>query len=438
MRKSNMILAAAAIAAAASGAWAQTITTLVKEGDLVTDVGNVTLINMVTVNNAGQWAVEADTNNADTNIDEVVLKNGSVFFREGQVLADPPGSSLNSFDDHNLNNNGDWGGNLFLAGTGSTNNDSGVYFNSNLSMQESRVSTAPQFSANTVYVGFFGAKLDDSNRHWIMASVDDPAIATTVDRAIVRADLNPSGQVLSETVIAKEGDVLPGHDQAVADFGTGPHDWAINNVGSVMFVVDGAGDTLTDFAVYLNNTQLAREGSASPVAGRNWSSLASTVVDVNDSGGYVYTGSLDGDAASNVIIIKNGAKFRQEGDTLPAIGGTFTFTSFGTGPVQIDNAGNVVWFGDWNDPNLDIDTGLFYNDQLLVQEGVTTIDGVIVDTIASGQDAFQLSDNGAFLIFEATLVGGIDGAFMVAIPEPATLGLASIGALGLLRRRRGA
>jgi len=41
------------------------------------------------------------------------------------------------------------------------------------------------------------------------------------------------------------------------------------------------------------------------------------------------------------------------------------------------------------------------------------INGVIVDTIANGQDAFQLSPNGQWAIFEATLNNGLDGAFLI-------------------------
>jgi hypothetical protein len=86
--------------------------------------------------------------------------------------------------------------------------------------------------------------------------------------------------------------------------------------------------------------------------------------------------------------------------------------------VQIDDNRNVLWYGDWNDPNTDVDTGLFLNDILLVQEGVTMIDGSIVDTIANAQDAFAISDDGHYVIFEASLPGSIQGAFLIEIDAP--------------------
>ncbi len=68
--------------------------------------------------------------------------------------------------------------------------------------------------------------------------------------------------------------------------------------------------------------------------------------------------------------------------------------------------------------DLDIDTGLFLDDLLIVQEGVTDVGGIIIDTIASGQDAFHLSDNGMWGMFEADLVGGISGAFLMDFTGP--------------------
>ncbi|MCS7034610.1 MAG: hypothetical protein NZ561_11565 [Phycisphaerae bacterium] len=422
---------------AASTSWGQ-IVSLVKRGDTVPGVGNVTLIQNLSVNNSGQWLVEADTDGPTTG-DVVLLKNGNLFLREGQPLpGNPPGSvTLSSFDAVNLNNSSVFGGNLFLAGTGSTSNDSGVYQDANLVMQEGTISAAPQFSPNTPYIGWFETKLNDNGQHLVMASVDDPSIPTTVDRAIVRWNVAPNGTLLSETVIAKEGDVLPGTTQAVVDFGTSPHAFDFNNAGTAMFRVDGDGPTSEDFLVYVGGTLVAQEGRPSPVAGRSWAAagLGGSRMALNNSGDFVYTGTLDGDPASDLIIIKNNNKFIQEGDSLPAIG-AFTFTAFGTGPVDIDDQGNVLWFGDWNDPDTTRDTGLFLNDQLIVQKGVTMIDGLLVTSIASGDDAFAISDNGLYVIFEGVLQGGIDGAFLVTIPEPPAVGPLLLLAARFVRRRR--
>ncbi len=437
-----VLAAGGALSAAAMGGPFQ-FSAIALEGDTVSGVGVITLFNNLAVNNSGMWHVEVDTNNADTDIDGAVITGTgfgafSLLLQEGQALAMPGGATLDSFDSISLNNNGDTSYNHFLDGTTGTSDDSGVYFNSTLVIQESTFSTASAFSPSTPYIGWFETRLNDNNQIFMLASVDDVAIPSTVDRALVVATVDGSGALVNEKVIAKEGDAFLG--QALSDVATGPHGYDFNNAGQAMFVADLDGPTTGDGAVIISDgdttTVIAQEGTASGIQGRNWGSLSSsTVVALNDNGDWAMRATLAGDTTSDTVIVSNGAVVAQEGSGHASIG-SFTFTSFGTGPVDIDSAGNVLYYGDWNDANTDIDTGLFINDMLIVQEGVTMIDGVIIDTIASVQDAFAISDNGQWVIFEGTLVGGIDGVFLIRIPAPGAA--SALGLLGLagLRRRR--
>lgn len=424
-RTRNVFVSLSAAAVLSASASAQTITALTVEGDAIPGVGNVTSIQNVTVNANGDWIVELDTDNANADIDNALLKNGVLYLQEGQALPAPAGALLDSFDAVGLNSAGHSGWNFFLDGTAGTSDDSGVYFDDVLVIQESDISSAAAFSAGTPYIGFFEAVLNDANQILIVASVDDPAIASTVDRALVVAQVDAAGALLSETVFAKEGDMLPGMVDFVADFGTGPHNFDFNDAGSVLFLVDGDGATTSDGYVYLDNTLLAQEGTPSPVPGRNWLSLSSSQrVALNNAGDWLHTGQLDAPTTDDQVIIKNGALFRQEGQSLPAIA-PFNFTSFGTSaPVDMDDNGNVLWWGDWDDPDTTKDTGLFLNDTLLVQEGVTTIGGVLVQSVAGVQDAFKISPDGRWVIFEADLAGGLNGAFLIDLgpscPTPST------------------
>jgi len=385
------------------------IETLVLEGDSVPGVGLVTHIDNLAINNLGMWIVEADTDHANTDADSVLIRDGVLYLREGDALDEPEGATIDSFDSVNVNILGTSGWNFFLDGTGGSNDDSGIYLNTDLIIQESDISEAPEFSPGTIYIGFFEVKINDADAMLVVASVDDPNIPTTVDRALVVI----SSDAQSESVFAKEGDVLPGQTETVADFGTGPSKFDYNNAGDVMFFADLTGDSAADGVFYLNNTLLAQEGSPAPIEGRNWQLLSSRPLDVNNNGDYVFRGNLDGDTTDDEVIIKNGAKFIQEGDTLAAIA-PFTFENFGTSaPVLINDNGDVVWFGEWNNPDTDVDTGIFLNDTLLVQEGVTVIAGQVVDTINAVEDGLRISDNGVYIIFEATLADGTNGTFLI-------------------------
>jgi hypothetical protein len=435
---SGLLLATPALA---GGPPSFTITSVVLEGDNVAGVGLVTRIDNIAVNNLGEWLVEADTNNADTTADSVLLKDGVLLLREGDSLAEPVGASIGSFDSVVLNNLGNSAWNFFLDGTAGGSDDSGIYFNTTLVVQESDTPTAPGFSEGTTYIGFFDVKVNNGNDFISVLSVDDPIIPTSVDRAIIGFEGTEGG--FTQVLIAKEGDVLPPQTEGVADFGTGPHSSALNDSGQMVIFVDLDGNTAVDGVIYFfepvvalgprafSFVKLAQEGDPSPVLARDWSSLSSPELDLNNSGEHVYSGSLTGDTASNLLIVKNGAKFRQEGDNPPGIGG-FTLTSFGTGPLEISDGGSVVWYGDWNDPNTDVDTGLFLDDQLLVQEGVTQIGGQTVDTLRGIEDGYHMSPDGSYIIFEAVLVGGVDGAFLIEFENPCPEDITGDGVVNVL------
>jgi hypothetical protein len=411
------LFTAALLAAAPARAQAP-IAKLIAEGDPLAGVGNVTSILNLTINDSGDWIVEVDTDNANTDIDGALVKTGALYLQEGQALTAPSGASIDSFDAVNLSPTGHSGWNFFLDGTTGTGDDSGIYFDDILVLQEGTISTSPSFSPGTPYIGFFECKINSANQILVVASIDDPAIATTVDRALVILQVDALGNLLSETVFAKEGDVLSGQTDLVSDFGTGPHNFDYNESGDILFVADLNGLTTTDGVVYLNNTLLAQEGSPSPVSGRNWLTLSTSVrMSLNDSGDWVHTGTLAGSTADDLVIIKNGALFRQEGEMLVAVS-PFALTSFGSGPVEIDAAGNVLWFGDWDDPDTTKDTGIFLNDTLLVQEGVTMIGGVVVQSLSGVTDGYKLSPSGRYVVFEATLQNGVNGAFMIDLEAP--------------------
>jgi hypothetical protein len=394
----------------AATATAQAPTPVLVEGDAVPGVGLVTSISHLALNDRGELLLEADTDQPDTDTDSVVLLDGALLYREGQALGAPAGALLGSFDSLSLNTAGQLGQNHFLDGV-PAGADSGVYFDAQLLIQEGAPLVAAGITPGSPFLGFFDVKLNDAEELLLIATIDDPALPTSVDQVLLRLVVS-GGALQSIDVIAKEGDLLPGQTEVVSTFGTSPHQSAFNDQGEVLFFADLGGATALDGVLYLGGTLLAQEGAPSPLAGRNWASLASPEVDLNDAGDFVFSGSLDGDSATNLLIVKNDAKFRQEGDSLPAIA-PFLLTSFGSGPLSLANTGQVLWYGDWDDPDTDRDTGLFLDDELLVQEGVTTVGGVVVDTLRGVQDGYVLSRNARFVLFEAVLADGREGAFVI-------------------------
>lgn len=391
------------------------LTPLLLEGDAVTGVGAVTRIDNVAVNDNGDWQVEADTDNSDTDFDSVLVRNGVLVLQEGQSLPTPIGALLDSFDSIELNDAGDASFNHFLDGTTGSSDDSGIYFNDLLLIQESDSATSAGFSPGTNWIGFFETKLNDSNQMLVLGSVDDPAIASSVDRALVRLTLNPDGSIAATDLVVKEGDVLIGAAEAVQDTETNPHSFALGDDGLTLWVADLEGDTVADGAICIENQILFRENEPSLIPGRPWESFGLTKLDRHPIGGVVFTATVQGDNATDAVIVKDTAVFRQEGGPVPGVPGA-TLSSFGSGPVQIGAAGRVLWFGSWSTPMGTVE-GLFLGDDLVVQTGVTQIAGQVVVDISGIQDGYRMSDDGKRIVFEAELADGRQGAFLAEL-EP--------------------
>lgn len=394
-------------------AGAQTIVPLVQEGDASPGIGSVTRIDNLAISSSGSWLVEVDTDNPDTSADGVLVRDGLVFLQEGQALPEPAGAAVGSFDEMDLNGFGIGAWNLFLDNTSGSSDDSGVFVETILVLQEGQVSTAPGFSAGTPYTFFFEVQVNDANQVLVMATVDDPAILSSVDRALVLLTLDATGAIVSEAVIAKEGDLLPGQTELLDDMETGSSNLALNDAGDVLFIADLAGDASFDHAVYLNSTLLAQEGMSSPVAGRNWSTLSLAEVDLNDAGSWVLGAQLDGDSADNEVLVKDGAVFRREGDVLDAVAPD-AIDNFGAGPVQLTEAGNVLWFGALEGTPSNSET-LWIDDVLLARTGITQIGGKTLVDISNIQNGYAVSPNGRFVIFEGTLDDGTEGVYQVLL-----------------------
>ena len=393
---------------------------ILKNGDAVTGVGLVTTIENLSVNNSGSFIVQVDTDNPDVNVDACLVKDGVLLVRENDPVPLPAGANISSFDACSISGSGLFAGNVFLRNA-TTSTDSGVFLEDKLIIRESQISAAPEFSPNTPYIGFFEARTNANEQIYIVASVDDPLIASTVDRALVIASTT-GGELTSERVVAKEGDILPGQLEAVVDFGTGPHLSAFNTAEQILYFAYLTGDTAKDGVIYLDHEVIAQEGGPAPVDARSYELLSSRGLDLNNFGQCAFKANITGDTTDDEMIVADGKELVREKGTLSDIQ-PFLFTAFGTtsGPIAVDDLGNVLWFGDWDDPNTTVDTGLFLNDMLIVREGSALPGGGVLTTIASGEDSMAMSDDGHYIVFEGTVTQAAvarNAALMVEVTGP--------------------
>jgi len=381
-------------------------------GDEIFGVGTVTGIVKMSINDAGDWLVLVDTNGPGAS-DFVLLRNGIPTLQEGDSLSSPEGATVSSMDLPSVNDAGNIGWYLDIAGVPTAGN-SGGYYNSKIVVQEGTVSTAPEFTLGTPWMILFNVRLNNNNLMLVHGTVDDPLIATAGDQALVLIVLDEEGNKISENVHMKEGDVIDSSLEPVQLFGTQTHSLALNTRGDILTFVDTTASSSSDGHIFLNFQNLAREGTESPIEGRNWSSLASPELDINDYGDYVYTGTIAGDSHSNTVIIKNGEKYRQEGDVIPSMDPR-TIHGFFSAPVFITNAGGVYWYCQTDENDATKDCGIFLNGDMLVQEGISSVDGTYVRSLESLTESYTVPPDGRYLVFDADLDDGRSGAFLMDV-----------------------
>ena len=410
-------LARSAALALIAPATAQTITTLALEGDNIAGVGNITNIERISVNSSGDWVIEVDTDNPNTNLDHAILSSVGYSNSEGQPLAMPVGSTLFSTSSVAINNAGDVGFSFYLGGVASTVNR-GLYWNNSLVVQKGSITTAPGFGAGTVLVDLGTTVLNDADQMLLVVGVNDPGLPSSYDRALLRFDTDGAGNLTSQTAIVKKGDLVASGPFPVSNLETSLHRFDLNDVGQALYVAHftslGGGDS----AIFLDGVTIAEEGQASPITGRNWQNVGSADLTLNNNGDWAFVGQLDGDFLTNTVIVKNGVVVRQEGDVLPESG---AFGLDGFRHLDLADNGKLLWLGAWNTQT---EMALYLDDVPLVQPGVTTIGGQVVEYligpgIIGDPGGYEISDNGRWVIFEAALTGGVQGVFLMEIPPEA-------------------
>ncbi len=389
-------------------------TIVVLEGDVVPGVGAVTSIANIAVVGPGEWVVEADTDNPDTDADTVILTDEGLAIREGEPVPAIAGASIDGFDAIAVGSNAEVAANLFLDGPPS-GMDSGVFLGDfELLIQEGDFSTAARFAPGTTpYLGWFDVKVNGSNQILMTASIDDPTVASSVDRALIVLEYDPGlGTVLFEQARFVEGDILPGQTEPVSDFGTGTHESAINDDGEILFVADLAGDTSVDMAIYLNNTLIAQEGGLSPDGVRTYE-LLTRGVHMNNIGEIVFRANLSGSSANDEVIIRDDAIVMSEGDFLASLGATVTGFGSSGAPLTIADSGDIFWFAQFAGGS-----ALMVDGEPLLRTG-DMVDGLVIQSFSTIGEGFHVFPDGSAVIVRAQVgPGSDDAAILIQLESP--------------------
>lgn len=408
MRSGKVLLGLAAAGSIVSTAGAQfQQKVLIKDNDTIVGIGAMESISYVQVNDIGMWTAWVQTNNSDTTRDVCILRNGFVTLREGSPLFTPPNTILDDFLSVNMSESGHLGMVLKLLVNGSAVTHS-LYWNTVMIAKRLDVLNAPPtVGSGTTWENMDVCKINAANEVFVLGDLNNPANGTGRDPSLTRFKLDQVGNILETEVLLTRGMFLPSLGTTVNDLPTTEHSLAVNKHGDYMTLVMGLGGAQGNAYMINGETIVAAETQPSPVPGRNWTTLTNTPkISLNDNGDYAFTGSTGG--ATGYLVVKNGEKFAQQGDVYP----TFSPSPLLSGtaaPLYIANDGNMFWRAD---TTLNDDAYL-RNFIPIVQANVTTINGDLVTSIETSENAHSVSRNGRFWVGRVDLQLGGDAALLV-------------------------
>lgn len=384
----------------------QEITTIVETGDVIAGIGTVHTVRGLGVSDAGQVSVHVFTDNPVPELDAGLVDNNAVpIVWEGAPVADPPGAVVRSFNAGHffMNSAGRTSFLIGMLGTTGTGDDEGIYYDLTFQrgVQEGSVSTAPELPAGTIYGLPVTPKINNIGGICFHALLDDPNVPGTSDSsALIVFDIAAG----TESAPYKQGDILTGQTADIRSFEFDFHGLAYNAAGQIFF---GAELSSGARVLYLNDTKIAETGETSPF-GSTYANLATGTLglDLNDKGDLVFMAKL-GSGGTGVIL--NDKAFLQTGGVMPSIA-PFNLAGLGQ-PIFLGEDGSVAWMGIWNAPVQR--GGLFIDYNLVVETGVTTVGGVVIDQLSGLDQSFTVSDSGQYLLFLAGLASGVQGAFLI-------------------------
>lgn len=335
-----------AVLASAPAAFAQFPVLVMQEGDVVQGVGAAVAFDEFDVNDKGRWVATVVTDVLNPFTDEVIVRDGVPLWREGDPIVEPAGAFLDDLGTPRIDDENRviaiWG----LSGAVTPADDEGLYCNGQLLIRKGDVSTAAGFTPGTRYLDLHRAHTSEVDTILLVATVDDPAIPGPARTALVVVEHDGAGNVVTETVHLRVGDTPGGTTESILEIATDRKGIAFASNGRVAARVRLTGPEDTDYAVLVDGTVVAREGS--PTGGSmTWVYLNHAVIDVNALGitsVYGFASFANG-SLSRFAIGTPSRRVMSVGEQHPGHGHFEYFESLGGGHAPISDGGEVVYYG---------------------------------------------------------------------------------------------
>lgn len=386
---------------------AQTISVLALEGDPVPGGGTIQSFLQLDVNDEGVVFAVFDADPASGQ-QFVAAYDGVEVMRRGDAAPGYPGAVYTTVSTQvSLNETGGFSTTMLIdPGGGSLLHV--LSLNGYVTLWSGSPVLAPGAPLGSTYDVFRQSWIGTHDTFLTMADLDVGGIPHD---ALLKITHDPGIGLLGEEIVVQRGDLLPGQTSVIDQIGHFNTSADRNRIGQIAYTVTLEPPFATDGAIYIDDTLIAQEGSPAGNTGSNWSNLYGARIDLNNHGKLAIAGHITSSGAS---IVYDGQLITKVGDTPPGITDGSVFIWFGgSSPVYCSDLGDVLYHGTWTNGVGPDRLGLFVNQQLLVQAGVTTIAGQTLTSFNSFYSGYRMSDNGRYIVFMGELSGGTAGLFLI-------------------------
>ena len=356
------------------------------------------------VDDDGRWIAVAKTNSSNVLQDEVVLRTSLLGEQEGQPLLAPAGASIGGFDGLDFaGGSAAWV--LPLRGL-STEEDSGVFLNTSLLLQEGQVLDDPNVPVGT-YVdqlsGFASVVHNGFGDVLIGARLIVPGHFIPNTAGIVRVRVDPvTGQVTSTSVAFLQNTTGANGVQLgnlTRFLAPGRPDWLdMNERGDIAFSAQVFVDGLAADTLLFNDEVVYRQGDALPDGDGTWSTFSNAPVALNDRGALSVLNGVQGGTSRTVIADRDGILV----DSTEPFRGAGTPWSILGAPLYMSNQGEVACIAVVPALLTLGRVGIRVQNDYPVRDIQTLLNGESI----SFRGGFHMSPSGRYLLFELGSAAG--------------------------------
>lgn len=334
----------------------------------------------------------------------VLLVNGSIHHFIGQSIP-ATGLTIDSLYDIGDSSAAGQVATVVRGKDGSGGKRTVVLVDGLLQLEEGQLVQAAGLPAGATWTLLKTVVFDADGELVVGGAIEDPTVSLIYEEAFVRYDVAPNGTLSAGVALLASGQAVDDDLTIRILIPNIKTSYASRDPGSLLAtvgLVNGAGTAFPD-AVVRDGVPLIMDGQPSPLPDRHWIVAPFDPVEQDAVGRWAARVAVSGGPFGSLpAIVRDDLLWAVQGEPMPARPATQVQ---GLNWARLSDTGNMLWDARFLDDG-DTRHVLMLNDQVLVEEGVSTSGGVTLDALSTFEwGQFDIQPDGTSILFIASKAG---------------------------------